>query len=150
MRPSISPQGDLAQLSESVCAVFHRQGRSMPKQAEVVVGPDLEERDSGPPTGQVVVLRGLARVEEAHQVAAVGAGPRTDLEGVEGYPADFVEVAVDAGELETLNQEGVEARLKIRTKAEQLSRHGLLTATLPGRDLLSGSRAAGAIFCRRF
>ncbi len=92
-----------------MATVFGGQWHSAAKQAEVVVCPDLHQRHAGTAANQVVLLPRPAGVEQTHQISAVDAGPGEDLEGVAGYPADPVEVAIEAGELEAFDQEGVEA-----------------------------------------
>jgi len=96
-------------LGSAVGAGLGGQGQAAGEEAEVVVGPEFDEGDEGAAGGEEVAGEGPAGVEVAHQVAAGGARPGEDLEGIASQPADFVEIAVDSGVLMTFDQEGVEA-----------------------------------------
>ena len=75
------------------------QGQRASEETEVVVGPELYQRNEGAAGDEVVAFARPAGVEVAHQVAAGRAKPGEDLEGIAGHPAGFGEVALEAGVL---------------------------------------------------
>lgn len=119
------------------------------EQAEVVVGPELNDGSTCSPRGQIVALPRPASIEVAHEVSAVSTWPTQGLEGVGGQCADLVDVAVEAGILKPFDHERVEAAGWLRSPllgevdvAVQLAGVGIVDVERP-EDLELGAWVAG-------
>lgn len=89
---------------------------------------------------QVVALPGSAGIEEAHQGTAIGAGPTEDLERIAGHPGELVRLALEVGELEAFDQEGVNAGAGLRFP---LQRQVDLPVGLASREIVHIERPEG-------